>query len=482
MKLYKMFKTHSVKRIGKLLNIAIISSFTTFSSYATTINEALRNAYTMDENFFIIQQNFLSHYSDGLDAYTELMPRISGSVQRIYNRQSIGSDVNKNVTNVMSLTAHQDLFNFGGTIQRLKSSKNLTKLYVNEFYMQEQKRVLELIKIYLNFNLAKARLNTIRQEHESSQKLLQFVNTSFRAHQATKMDVSHVQARLSDTKVELLKAQSEFESARLDFHMHFGNIGDNTLWPTVASIITPNDLINFTTKIENNNLDINKAIYQYLSYKSQVLAATTELLPTLRGQADIKKNFGENANDSIGPSMDLRLSLDIPIVQGGHNNSVYNKIRKMRNQMRISRRYIEQVKKNVSINYKTILQYFNDMPQKIKASKDKIQAHKVNFEGMQRKYTEGDITIDKVLNAQSTFFNSRIGLIALEQEHIMLAYQLRSLIGQLSIKHMNLGLENYFDPEFKNRVKNKKSINVKKRKSTTVVKRTRTIHKRPQEN
>jgi outer membrane protein len=435
----------------KFTHFVIIISFN-YSVFAVDLPDALSSAYNNNGELKIIRQNFLSEIEQFSAAFSGFMPNIS------YN---INSNISKNKPNSQyapnfptretksqqnTLILEQPIFSGGSSVANLKAAQSAFRASRAKYYAEEQRVLLSLIKNYLDCYGAKEKYEISEISLKTNKHQLATIEEKLKLGEATSIDLASAKASLAVAETNRLNVYANYQATKATFIRVFGIEADDIAMPPMPDNL-PNSLDALIEKAINVNPSIDSTRHSVRSHKAVETAARAELLPKVNFRVESGKTIytpevrGENLNSRSTTST---LSVNIPIYS--HGGSEYSKIRKAKNSTRSAAIQLDDTIKQIRASAIGSWEGFEAAKSKIIATSQGVEAAQIAYDGIMQEEIVGSKTILEVLTAEEKLYNAKISKVDAYRDCILAAYQIKSLLGELTAKSLKLKVK-YFTPE-----------------------------------
>ena len=422
-----------------LINILLIHSVS-----SETLSQAIKRAYqdnpklnaereavkVSTENIKISKSNFLPTMT------------LSGTLSdenssKLTNR----AGVEQNIENVSpfkkSLIIEQKIFQ-GGARAELKKSQIGYDLANEKLKKVEQDIIYEAIKIYteLVLNNQKYEINL------SNVSLLdrQTETDRFRLERGeiSITDLAQSEASLAGAKAQLIKAQSDLVTSKLNYEKTIGEINNFTdvVENYSFNYNIPNLLEEASIISKKYNADLNIAKLELNQAEKDILIAESDLKPSgsLSFEAvqtdDMSSSYDESDKEI------LKATVSWPFYSGGKNKANFNKYKFLKNQKRLLLE--DEIKSNETklssawSNYKSSKSFLQSIKLQVKAAE-------IAYEGIMLEYESGlgRSTLD-VIQSNSILLDAKTSLANSKRDYFLSQYFLLKLMGKLTFAELSL--------------------------------------------
>lgn len=423
---------------------------------AVTLHEALTSGYNHDEDLKIIRQEFLNEVEEFPRALSEFMPRIGAKLEnsrsniaRRSGEALLGGDniTRKSERLGKSVTLEQNLFNGGASVAKLKGAQSAFRASRANYYAKEQEIIVNEINAYLTTVEAMKKYDISKTSVKSNRTQLEAMKEKFKLGESTETDVANAEAGLSSSEANQAVAYSNFEAAKANFRRTFGIEPVGISMPQIPETL-PKSLEELTERALKVNPAIQSARNSTEASKSNELAAKGALLPSVNFSIQNGRDYFNPQNNQTSDinrrSLTSTLSVNVPILQRG--GAEYSDIRRAKYQTRKSAVQLDAQVKRVHANAKASWENFEAAKQRIAAASKGVKAAEIAYDGIVQEEMLGSKTIVDVLTTETRLNEARQSKVEADKELVIAAYNIKSLIGEVTAKSMKLPVE-YFEPE-----------------------------------
>lgn len=418
---------------------------------AIDLHDSLSSAYENNAELKIARTTFLNEIEQFPQALSNFMPKISAKISANDYKNKGKSQFSrktseyKDVQRVLSI--EQPIFNGGGSVASLKAAQSGFRAARGKFYAQEQKVILSLIKTYLECYSTSEKYNISENSVEYSKKQLESTEVKLKLGESTETEVAKARAALAISETNRLDAYAKLQSAKADFFRMFGTEPIDIKIPSLPNDLPPS-LEALLQKATLVNPEIDSIRNSTAAAKASEFVAKAALLPRVSFKVDTGRSYYdlESRGTSLvnSNSVTSSVSMTIPIYEKG--GAEYSEIRKTKNQTRLSTIQLNEQVKIVYSNAIASWETFNTAKSRIISSSQGVEYGKTAYDGSVQEELVGTKTILDVLDAQEQLQKAQIQNVDANVAYIFNAYQIKSLIGQLTAKSLKLK-NSYFSPE-----------------------------------
>lgn len=431
----------------KAVFIFTINILSLKSVLALSLHDALSVAYNNYEGFKLIQHDFLIELENTAKVYSRLSPRIKAEISNAYSSQSLSGGNNDlqpqlNSRIKRSLSVEQDIFN-GTTISSLYEIGINFKLSKSVLYAEEQDLILKAVKVYLDKQAAQEIYDSIDGIVASKAKQLEGISLRYKLGQATKTDVANAEVGLTNAQLEKAKRLESYNKAKAEFELMFGLQTTSTIWPEILGGL-PTDQDSFKKVVRDNNYNLAQVKYGLDLKKNRVNTATASLLPTASAQATLSSEPRRSDKNLQLVQKGLSLTLNIPILSEG--GAEYSNIRKAKKDARKQVHHLTEAYKKIDIVSLNSWENYNTLQLTKTLAEQVVKAAEIAVTGTKASFNHGENNIIELLRAEDELYNMMVKKIEVRKDIILASYKMKSIMGQLTAKHLKLSGP-YFDPD-----------------------------------
>ncbi len=356
---------------------------------------------------------------------------------------SQGTFVNDETT-TSTISLRKNIFDGGEAFEKIFIANESIKLEQYNLNFIEQKIILNSVRAYLDVysnqsvvSLRKKSLDRFKENVDATELKLQ-------AGTVTPTTLAEAQSKLAKAEYDLILSEGNLEKSVSNFKSitKFKSIPNKLSLP-ISTFILP-DTKNKTVKIAlENNFDIIIAKLKKNIAQKNIALKETEKRPTLNLEIFGKDSVSSlNTSSTDYQSYGVNLTFTTPLF---YNSSSKASIRKLHNLFRSSSVELSEKQRLVELSAISSYQTYKSAIAKTKASKAEKKSSFLALNGIKKESDFGLRTILDVLDAEVEFLDASTNLIQTQADEILSIYQLKSIIGRLSIKDINKDLNVKYD-------------------------------------
>ena len=410
--------------------------------FENSIHEALKNSLELKaQNYKLAATKNSLEESGSSKDWTNSFTTTFKSDNKDSNSQ--GTFVNDETT-TSTISLSKNIFDGGEAYEKISIAKENIKLEQYNLNIIEQKIILNSIRAYLDVysnqsvvSLRKKSLDRFKENVDATELKLQ-------AGTVTPTTLAEAQSKLAKAQYDLILSEGNLEKAISKFKSitKFKVIPNKFSLPN--SNFTPPDTKNKTVKIAlENNLDIIVAKLKKNIAEKNVALKESNNRPTLNLEV-----YGKDSESSLNTSSTdyqsygVNLTFKTPLF---YNSSSKASIKKLDNLSKASSVELSEKQRQVELSAISSYQNYKSAIAKTKASESEKKSSLLALNGIKKESEFGIRTILDVLDAEVDFLNASSNLIQSQADEIFSVYQIKSILGSLSIKDINNDLDVKYD-------------------------------------
>jgi outer membrane protein len=290
--------------IGLFFCAAVLATGTSLAGEQhLNLDEIVKIAQQNNPQIEIARQQCLQSSGILTQAISGYLPHlgVGGSVARQYI-DNLEPDDTENV-NLASANASQLIYDFGNTGGAIESSRKNLEAFDDNLYRVRQDIVLAGKRAFFDVLARKRLIKVEKQAVKDYEQQLYRAEKYFDAGVRTKIDVTNAGVKLSESKLALLKARSNYKTARVRLEQILGiqpNFGNYILISSEGELdqladskpAMPGPLEDLLTKAFDNRMDMQ-------AFKALVMAAEADIRRAKSGYfPSVSANAGYDEYDT----------------------------------------------------------------------------------------------------------------------------------------------------------------------------------------
>ncbi|WP_196161350.1 TolC family outer membrane protein [Reinekea sp. G2M2-21] len=428
-----------------------LAAVTTHAAASQSLIETYEQAVANDPSLAIAQFEAESAQQDVISGFANVLPKVSASATYgvgsdsskesflpDFDNQRVGASIslNQNIFVLAAFTAY-DAVKVNATIKELQAVQAEQNLLVSvaEKYITAL-RAKDALAVYT------AQLEAVERQYEQTQQ-------RYDVGLVTITDVLDASATLDQTRVGLIRAESQYDIALQQLYTVTGSIPDG-----VKSISA--DVPVEAPSAEGQQKWIDYAVAKHpdviiaqrgLEVGQLSLKAEKEnLLPSVAGSIsfDYSDGFGQDIplydnENEINWSASFGIRINADLYNGGANKA---RIAKQGIANNISEQNIEMLKRGIAVQVANLYRTVRADAQNVDAQKQALKSRESALQATTVGYEVGTRNIVEVLNAQLAAFNAQNALNNARYDYLLNLLKLKQQAGQLSLADLE-SIEKY---------------------------------------
>ena len=426
------------------LKIFLIIVFCSSSVLAETFNAALKRAFETNpelnaerESINISEQEYKVSISSYLPTITLEGTKSEESTEKLTNRNGSDASITDVDPEVRTITITQTLFDFGRGAELAKSKIGID-LAKAKLLKKEQEIFYKAADAYTGIISAREKLlintsnvNLLERQVETDRIRLERGNISL-------SDVAQSESSLAGAKANLIKAENDFLTSRLNYENVIGQLNDveSLNKNSINNLNLPKRLSDAIEISKKNNPDLIIAQLEYEQSKKDTISARSDLAPTA------KLSFDRSKTDDLSSTYDerekdvLKATVTWPFFSGGKNYANLNKNKSTELQKNL---LLDNSTKKNQTDVASAWSLYQSNQSLLNSVRAQVDAAEIANEGIVAEYNSGsDRTTLEVIQSNSLLLNAQISLADSEKNYILSQFNLLKSIGLLNSDYLKI--------------------------------------------
>jgi len=454
----------TARRMVATLAVAVLTVCAPLAARAETLTDALIDAY---RNSNLLEQNravLRAADEDVAIAVSSLRPVVDFIMQGGYGYNEVaGGDeiiVNEALSGNVQLSVQMMVYDFGRTQLAIEATKEAVLATREALLAVEQNVLLAAVSAFVDVRLTEELVRLSENNLRVIGEELKAAQDRFEVGEITRTDVAQAEARLAQSRSNLVAAQGDLAVAREAYRAATGHYPGRLTAPPPPPL-TAKTLEAAREVALRTHPTIRQAQRQVNAAELNVGRAQAEMSPSigLSGSAE-QDDFGLN-------TYTFGLELSQTLYAGGRLAAQLRQAMAQRDQSRAA-----LLQQGVTIgeavgNAWALLEVARV---RIEATQQQIDAAQVAFEGVREEATLGARTTLDVLNAEQDLLDARAERLRAEAQRYVGVYQLMAAMGLLTVEHLKLGIPIYDPAAYYNAVRRAPSHSVQGKRLDRILK------------
>ena len=431
--------------IKKLFFISLVLSLISQNVLATSLFQALKQAYTNNPVLNAERENIQVSKEDLNISKSEFLPTVtlSGSkseedTKKLTDRTGANSSITDVNPKSQSFVIEQKIFKGFAGIAGLQKSKIGLILADAKLLKVEQEILYSAIEAYSGLVFANEKLqineinlNLLERQVETDQARLE-------RGQITLADLAQSESSFAGAQAKFIEAKNETVTAKLEYEKIIGPITD---------IDSLSKKLNFDLKIPeslNNAIEISKinspdliiARLDYEQSEKDVLIARAELSPSATISLSSTKTDDLSSSYDESEKEIAKATISWPIFKGGKNTASLNRSKNLQNRKKL---LLDNATRMNDTNVATAWSSLQSSRSLLNSVTLQVRAAEIANEGITVEYESGlGISTLDVIQSNSLLLSSKISMAESERNYLLSQFKLLQAIGNLSNDYLKL--------------------------------------------
>ena len=429
--------------IKKFLLITLFISFS-LNAYAISLKEALSTAYKNNpeinaerENLKISQEELKISKSGYKPTLTISGSKSKENTKELTNQSGGDASITDVDPLTTSITIEQKIIDFGRDADYQKNIIGID-LAKAKFKKKEQDIFFKAVEAYTGLVLANEKYKINLENVNLLERQVETDRIRLDRGEITVSDVAQSESSLAGAKANLIIAESEVVTNKLNFENVIGPLTDlNSLSSDLAiSINLPNSLNNALEVSRKNNPDLIISKLEYEQSEKDIQIAKSDLSPS--ASISFEKSYSEDLSTTYDEREKdiLKATISWPFYSGGKNRAKLNKNKNLKTQKRL---LLDSALKTNEAVVASAWSNFLSNQSLLESVNAQVKAAEIANEGITAEYESGigRTTLD-VIQSNSLLLSALITRAESERNFILSQFNLLKSIGLLSSSYLKI--------------------------------------------
>jgi len=452
--MFRTIKFNQCNFISKTVYLLMIIFMFLSELHAQNLSSSLANAYSNHPLLFSERAGERIVSESVAEALSGWKPEVyvDGSLGKslVITKTNSATKTSSNLPISMGIVVEKKIYDGGKTSQNVKIADTKFTISQSKLMIIENKVLLKAAIAYFNLLKEKDLLTIAKKNKEVIKRQLEATKDRFDVGDLTVTDVSQAEARLSDADANLVKAESDLDTAKAIFFSNIGLEPEDIFYPEVMPIL-PQNLQALIGDVKAFNPSF------IFANKNRILAQ--EELNLALKEMSLSVDLTASANQAWDPNtffeeqryFDISANLKYPLYLGGKDKS---NIRKYREKLIKSNSDIDNTLREETEKAMIIWNKIQSLNSQIVAFNASIRANEIALEGVVQEENVGARTVIDVLDAENELFMAKANFIKANTDLFIASYELLGVTGRMNARDLNLPVVSFYDSnEYYNRMK-----------------------------
>ena len=431
--------------IKKISLILLVSVLINHNSFATTLTEALQEAYINNPVLNAERENIQVSKEDLNISRSEFLPTLtlSGSksqenTEKLTNKNGTNSAITDVDPKSQSIVIEQKIFQGFAGLAGMEKSKIGLNLADAKLLKTEQEILYKAVEAYSGlifanekFKINQNNVNLLERQVETDQARLE-------RGQITLVDLAQSESSLAGAQAKLIQTRNEVVTAKLVYEKIIGPINDPNILDKKSDLnfeIPENlDKAIKISKTNNPNLIISKLEYE--QSEKDVTIARSELSPSATLSFNSSKTEDTSSTIDERDKEVIKATVSWPIFNGGKNTASLNRSKNLKNRSKL---LFDNALKTNETNVASAWSSLQTSRSLLNSVKSQVKAAEIANEGITVEYESGlgRSTLD-VIQSNSILLSSKISLADSERNYLLSQFRMLQSVGLLNSNYLKL--------------------------------------------
>jgi TolC family type I secretion outer membrane protein len=294
------------------------------------------------------------------------------------------------------------------------------------------------------------RLN--KNNEEVLNRQLDATRDRFQVGEITRTDVHQAEARLARAIADRIQSEGNLEASRATYQNVVGELAPREMMAPEQPVDIPDDKEDALKIALVKNPSVISAEFDRRAALDNVDEVWGELLPSVDISAELTRDYQSVAETGRITSAQIKLEVSIPIYQQGE---VYSRLREAKQDAAEFTLLIDQARRDSTENATRTWEALQTARARVDSFSTQIEANVIALEGVEREAAVGSRTVLDVLDAEQELLVSRVALSRAQRDEMVAIFELKSAMGQLTARDLELPVELYDPRSHFRQVRNK---------------------------
>lgn len=426
---------------------------------AESLRQALASAYMTNPTLNAKRAELRAVDEEISQARSNLRPSLSSSLDSGYRK------TNPNPKNKLARpgggTHHPESYSFTLSKTLFRGLRTLNAIREAEATIQAGRADLRSTEQSVLLNAATAYMDVLRDQaivrlREGNVRVLKeqlkATKDRFDVGEVTKTDVAQAEARRSGAISQLNLAQSNLKTSRAAYQRLIGHAPSHLVEPQPVDGLLPRLLNGALRTAENENPDIQSALFSEEASRYVIKQIIGEMLPEVSVDATYEDSLEPSTSLDSQSTTTVTGRVTVPLYSKGEPSSRARQARETK-QQRL--REIDEARAQASADVIAAWGRLMAARAQINSDQEQVKANKIALNGVREEEKVGQRTILDVLDAEQELLDSQVALVGTQRDRVVAAYTLLAAVGRLDAHYLRLPVDQYDPMEHYDRIKHK---------------------------
>ena len=431
--------------IKKLFFISLVLSLISQNVLATSLFQALKQAYTNNpvlnaerENIQVSKEDLNISKSEFLPTVTLSWSQSEEDTKKLTDRTGANSSITDVNPKSQSVVIEQKIFKGFAGIAGLQKSKIGLVLADAKLLKVEQEVLYSAIEAYSGLVFANEKLQINETNLNLLERQVETDQARLERGQITLADLAQSESSFAGAQAKFIQAKNETVTAKLEYEKIIGTITDlDSLSKKLDfDLKIPESLDNAIEISKINSPDLIIARLDYEQSEKDVLIARAELSPSATISLSSTKTDDLSSSYDESEKEIAKATISWPIFKGGKNTASLNRSKNLQNRKKL---LLDHAIRMNDTNVATAWSSLQSSRSLLNSVTLQVRAAEIANEGITVEYESGlgRSTLD-VIQYNSLLLSSKISMAESERNYLLSQFKLLQAIGNLSNDYLKL--------------------------------------------
>ncbi len=414
---------------------------------AETLEEALTRTYNNNPTLLAARAQLRATDEEVPQALSNWRPTVtlSGDIGR-ERTDSSGSSVEYTTPKTAKATVSQPIFRGGRTIAAVRRAENKVRAQRARLNSTEQEVLLSAVGAYMDVFRDAAVVGLKVKNEQRLRRQLQAARDRFEVGEVTRTDVSQAEARLARATAERFGAEGDLISSRAVYRNIIGEVIGKPSSPSPLEGLPANEK-EALSLAGAQNPDVVSADFDEKAARDNINLVGGELLPELSLKGSLSASEDGRSSTSETNSAEIMAELTVPLYQAG---SVFSRLREAKQIASQRRLKLDEARRNALEDATSAWESLQTERARVRSFEAEVRANEIALEGVQTEALVGQRTVLDVLDAEQELLDAQVNLVRSRRDETVAGFELKSAIGQLTARSLELPVKLYdFERHYK---------------------------------
>jgi len=415
------------------------------NTFATTLSEALLQAYTNNPELNAERENIQISKEDLNISRSEFLPTVtvSGSkskenTEKLTNRTGANSSFIDVDPKTQSLIIEQKLFQGFSGVAGMQKSKIGLSLADAKLLKMEQEILYKAVEAYSGLALAQEKLKINERNVSLLERQVETDQARLERAQITLADLAQSESSLAGAQAKFIQAKNEMVTSKLFYEKIIGPIVnmDDLNKKSDLNFIIPENLNKAIETSKKNNPELIIAKLDYEQSKKDITIARSDFSPSATLSLSSTKTDDTSSAINERDKEIAKATISWPIFKGGKSSALLNKSKSLKNRKKLLLDNAIKTNDNSVASAWSNLQSSKSL---LNSVNSQVEAAEIANEGITVEYESGlgRSTLD-VIQSNSILLTAKTSLAESERNYLLSQFKLLQLMGILKNDYLKL--------------------------------------------